>query len=69
MLSQEKCPQYEFDLFLFRQSLLDGKGLRAVQASARAVEDAFNKENYSQATELWSATEDTVDEASVARDF
>ncbi|XP_033631003.1 retinoid-inducible serine carboxypeptidase-like isoform X1 [Asterias rubens] len=55
--------------YLHSISLLDGKGLRAVQASARAVEDAFNKENYSQATELWSATEDTVDEETFGVDF
>ncbi|XP_063816927.1 retinoid-inducible serine carboxypeptidase [Pseudophryne corroboree] len=48
--------------YLYSISLLDEKGLKEVQSSANAVQDALNKGQFDQATELWSQTEDVIEQ-------
>lgn len=48
-------------LFAF-QSLLDDQGLVEVTAAAKKVMNAVNKGQYTLATELWSQTEEVVEQ-------
>nr|DBA21821.1 TPA: hypothetical protein GDO54_012950 [Pyxicephalus adspersus] len=48
--------------YLYSISLLDENGLRAVQKAADSVQDALNKGKYEEATDLWSMTEDVIEE-------
>ncbi|XP_073516497.1 retinoid-inducible serine carboxypeptidase [Phyllobates terribilis] len=48
--------------YLYSISLLDDTGLQEVQAAASAVQDALTKEQFTLATELWSKTEDVIEE-------
>ncbi|XP_069808853.1 retinoid-inducible serine carboxypeptidase [Dendropsophus ebraccatus] len=47
--------------YLYSMSLLDDRGLKEVQEAANAVQDALTKSNFTQATELWSRTEDLIE--------
>ncbi|XP_040291258.1 retinoid-inducible serine carboxypeptidase [Bufo bufo] len=48
--------------YLYSISLLDGNGLKEVQAAATAVQDALATGQFKLATELWSKTEDVIEE-------
>ncbi|XP_075034167.1 retinoid-inducible serine carboxypeptidase [Mixophyes fleayi] len=48
--------------YLYSISLLDEHGLKEVQSSANAVQDALNKGQFVEATELWSRTEDVIEQ-------
>ncbi|XP_073418797.1 retinoid-inducible serine carboxypeptidase [Dendrobates tinctorius] len=48
--------------YLYSISLLDDTGLQEVQAAASAVQDALSKGQFTLATDLWSKTEDVIEE-------
>lgn len=48
--------------YLYSISLLDDNGLKAVQKAADSVQDALSRGQYDKATELWSMTEDVIEE-------
>uniref|UniRef100_A0A8C5R8R4 Carboxypeptidase n=1 Tax=Leptobrachium leishanense TaxID=445787 RepID=A0A8C5R8R4_9ANUR len=48
--------------YLYSMSLLDEQGLAKVQEAAAAVQDAVKSGEFERATELWSKTEDLVEE-------
>ncbi|XP_038068663.1 retinoid-inducible serine carboxypeptidase-like [Patiria miniata] len=48
--------------YLYSISLLDNKGLQAVNTAAKAVEDAVNQGKFAEATEKWNTCEDVVED-------
>ncbi|XP_069511051.1 retinoid-inducible serine carboxypeptidase [Ambystoma mexicanum] len=48
--------------YLYSTSLLDDEGLGQVTAVAKQVMDAINRGKYKDATDLWSQTEDVIEE-------
>ncbi|KAM8945736.1 retinoid-inducible serine carboxypeptidase [Pelodytes ibericus] len=48
--------------YLYSVSLLDEQGLKKVQESAQKVENAVNSGQYELATDLWSKTEEVIEE-------
>ncbi|XP_006271289.2 retinoid-inducible serine carboxypeptidase isoform X1 [Alligator mississippiensis] len=48
--------------YLYSTSLLDDKGLTEVTAAAKEVMDAVNKKDYALATQLWSKTEEIIEQ-------
>nr|XP_006125217.1 retinoid-inducible serine carboxypeptidase [Pelodiscus sinensis] len=48
--------------YLYSTSLLDDQGLVEVTAAAKKVMDALNKKQYTLATELWSQTEEVIEQ-------